>query len=133
LDFQPIPRRQLPAGPSSPAPPSPALQGMPFFPYAGVDPGNAGADGGMVAAFEQGFVGPTRLAQLESVPPSTSGASIWAVTPQGYIAQFSNGVMQSITLGTITGAVDSAASLSFGSAGNPLTQNLVNAFLANQQ
>jgi hypothetical protein len=128
LDFKSFALRQLVPATASPA--------MPLLPYASLDFGNAGTDADMAAAFEHGFVAPTRLRGLEVLPPGgTTDGAIWAVTPQGYIARFDNGVMTSITLGTIDSkkSKDSSAALSFGSTTNPLTQELGNAFLANQQ
>jgi hypothetical protein len=132
LKFTPTSLRTLAA-----ATPTPLI---PLLPQASLDfgpdgrSGNAGASPAMAVAFERGFVQPSRLLQMQSGPAPTNPPGIaWMLTPQGYIAQFTNGVMTSITLGTIDPKTGSTGSLSFGSTQNPLTQNLRNAFLANQQ
>jgi hypothetical protein len=115
---------------------------MPLLPQASLDfgadgqSGNAGAGPAIAAAFERGYVAPTRLASLEAGPQPTSGDGI-ALTPQGYVVQYAGGVIQSITLGTIvpSGELKSSGELTFskGSAADKLWQGLCNAFLANQQ
>jgi hypothetical protein len=114
---------------------------VPLLPQASLDfgpdgqSGNAGTTPAMAAAFERAYVAPTRLLGFEGGGPATNqDGTVWAVTPQGYIAQFVNGVMTSITLGSINPVTGSSGSLSFaGTPQNPLSQNLRNAFLANQQ
>ncbi|HTO83147.1 MAG TPA: hypothetical protein VMQ73_12970, partial [Methylomirabilota bacterium] len=132
LNLAPIPISQV----SSSAP-----VGIPLLPQASLDfggsggSGNAGASPAMAAAFERGYAAPVRLRALEAglAPPNTPGV-VSAVTPQGYILQFNNGVLTSITLGSIDSGTGSSGALSFvGTTQNPLSQNLRNAFLANQQ
>jgi hypothetical protein len=133
LGFAPLALRQVAANAASPP--------IPLLPQASLDfgpdgkSGNAGAAAAMAVAFERGFVAPTRLHQMEGGPaPSNTDGVVWAVTPQGYIVQLNNGAITSITLGSIDPASGSSGTLSFvGTPKNPLTQNLCNAFLANQQ
>jgi hypothetical protein len=125
LAFKPFALRRLAASAASPV--------MPLLPYAGFDVGNAGSNAATAAAFEYRYVAPTRLKQLETLPPATTpGDTVWALTPQGYVARFVDGVLTGITLGSVTGG-DSSASLSFGGDTHPLPQELANPFLANQQ
>jgi hypothetical protein len=127
LNFTPFALSTLAAGTTS------AL--VPLLPQASLDfgpdgqSGNAGTTPAMAAAFERGYAAPTRLLGLEGGAPPTNKDG-WAVTPQGYIVQFDNGVMTSITLGSIDPKTGSSGSLSFVGT---LSQNLRNAFLANQQ
>jgi hypothetical protein len=131
LTLFPTPIRPLLAAAASPL--------TPFLPLASLDfgpdgqSGNAGMLPAFAAAFERGYVAPTRLQVMQSNPPAFTLPDAWAVTPQGYIAQFSNGQLTSITLGTIDPKTGSTGSLKFDAGTKPLPQNLRNAFLANQQ
>ena len=114
---------------------------FPLLGYASVDPitdapsGPLGGDLGNVGAFEYGYVSPLRRALIEVLPETASAAAgtVTALTPQGYVATFTDGKLTAITLGEIDGVSDSAASLRFDGGGKELPQQLRDAFLANQQ
>lgn len=115
---------------------------FPIFTYSHVvnGPTGFGSTDELIKKFEFQLLNPKRQNIIEGIklpPANTSTDTVYALTPQGYLATFVNGVWTGIQIvnASVLGNTPSNASISFNSTGSniPLKPVIQDAFLTNQQ
>ena len=115
---------------------------FPIFNYNQVinGPTGFGSTDDLIKKFEFQLLNPKRhnkIKEFQSAPSNTSTDTVYALTPQGYVAAFVNGVWTGIQIASssVTGDSPSRVSINFTCTNTSvgLKPALQNAFLSNQQ